>query len=547
MSEETQMHTTPHQEPRPPDPSPPAPPSSPAVSADHAATENVSASWAPLRPAILFRLKLASTALRTLGLNVLLIVTFILLLPLIVGQFWRSDVMIQPISVPDSLAATGLKPDVAANRLWDALQDFARSARTSKTSIVAIPDSQRVQFSFPDSGISIDSLVINLRRFFKLYDTRIGGEFLCADAACAPEGRHLRIRVMTRQSDVIDLPPIGKTSERDYFREAAAGIYGVLDPFVAIAAQADSEPLRATVLARRLIRSHHPDAKWALNLIGNIRLSANDPAGALEEYRAALALDPSFQIARSNLGRALRLTGDLAGAKAAFTELQRSNAASPLSAEGFAEVALAAGDRTEALRQLEIAAARDPLNSRLLTKAGTIEMDAKHEVAAAKYFARALEIDPGSPAAFSGLATIHLAKGDYVAAERLYRDAADYTPDNAETQFDDARLLLLMKSYTSALARIDRATRLAPTNVTYRLLRAKALQPLGRHAEALDELEAAKTLEPQNAEIFSAMGDSFRDTGRKSEAVAAYQRFLQLDPKSIMAPVITAIVSNLKK
>jgi cytochrome c-type biogenesis protein CcmH/NrfG len=37
------------------------------------------------------------------------------------------------------------------------------------------------------------------------------------------------------------------------------------------------------------------------------------------------------------------------------------------------------------------------------------------------------------------------------------------------------------------------------------------------------------------------------DTGRKSEAVAAYQRFLQLDPKSIMAPVITAIVSNLKK
>ena len=305
MSKETQAHTTPLPEAPPPDTAPPTP-SAPPVD------------WTPLRPVTLFRLKMASTALRTLWAERVGSSGFILLLPVVVSQFWRSDVMIQPISVPDSLVAIGLKPDVAANRLWDALQDFARSARTSKSSIVAIPDSQRVQFSFPDSGISIDSLVINLRRFFRFYDTRIGGEFLCADATCALEGRHLRIRVMTSQSAVIDLPPIGKMSERDYFREAAAGIYGVLDPFVAIAAQADSEPLRATVLARRLVRSHHPDAKWALNLIGNMRINASDPAGALEEYRAALTLDPGFQIARSNLGRALRLTGDLAGAKAAF-------------------------------------------------------------------------------------------------------------------------------------------------------------------------------------------------------------------------------------
>ena len=182
-----------------------------------------------------------------------------------------------------------------------------------------------------------------------------------------------------------------------------------------------------------------------------------------------------------------------------------------------------------------------------MTKAGTIEVDAKHEEAAAKYFARALEIDPGSPAAFAGLATIHLAKGDYVAAERLYRDAADYAPDNAETQFDDARLLLLMKNYASTLARIDRATRIAPSNVTYRVLRARMLQYLGRHVEALDELEGAKALQPQNAEIFLAMGDSLRDTGHKAEAVAAYQRSLELEPKSVMAPVIKAIVSNLKK
>ena len=74
--------------------------------------------------------------------------------------------------------------------------------------------------------------------------------------------------------------------------------------------KAVADPLRATILARRLIRSHHPDAHWAHNLIGNIRVNADDLPGAVAEYRAALVIRSDFGIARSNLGDALRRSGE---------------------------------------------------------------------------------------------------------------------------------------------------------------------------------------------------------------------------------------------
>jgi tetratricopeptide (TPR) repeat protein len=501
----------------------------------------------PRKRSSLLHLEIVAKRMRTVAINLAFLLACLLLTPVIVSQFWRSAIMIEPISVPDSLAARGLKPDVVANRLWDALQAFARSARTSKASFVAIPNSQRVEFSFPDSGVSIDSLVINLRRFFRLYDRKIGGEFVCADATCALEGRHLRIRIVTSQAEVIDLAPMGRTSEADYFRQAAAGIYGILDPFVAIAALAESEPLQATVLARRLVRGKHADAKWARNLIGNMRLNANDPVAAIEEYRAALLLDPGFQIARGNLGRVLRVMGDLAGAKAAFTEIERRDNGSELAAEGFAELALAAGDQTEAVRQFARAAERDPLNPRFTARAGMVEMKAGRNDDAARYFTRSLELDPGYAAAFAGLATIHLRKGDSLAAERLYRDAADYAPDNAAAQAEDADMLLVTKDFAGTLARANRAIALDPRNAKVRLTRARALQYLTRPTEALQELERAGAIDPASADIASALGDSYRDLGRNPEAIVAYQHFLQLAPKSIMVPVIEGWVTRLKR
>ena len=141
-----------------------------------------------------------------------------------------------------------------------------------------------------------------VRRLFNAYETRIAGEFVCSDKDCDRAGMRLRLRVIRQGVDLIDMPPIGDRTERDYFADAGGRVLALLDPFVALAALSETQPLKATTLARRLIRAHHKDAKWAHNLVGIIRQNQGDQAGAIEEFRAAIALDPGFLQARTNLG-----------------------------------------------------------------------------------------------------------------------------------------------------------------------------------------------------------------------------------------------------
>lgn len=474
-----------------------------------------------------------STNLRTVLLNALFLATLIIVVPVLVNQFRRDQVIIEPVSVPDSLSSRGLTPEVAASRVWDGLLDVKQRARTAKESFDALPDARQVEFSFPDSGFSIESLVFHIRRLFNAYETRIAGEFVCATSDCEPVGLRLRLRVIRDRVDLIDLDPLGDTDERRYFAEAAARIMSLLDPFVAIAATADEEPFRATVLARHLIRAHHADAKWAHNLIGNIRSGSEEFGPAIDEYRAALALDRSFQIARANLGEALRRTGDSVGAKAAFEAIARAEPRNVLAAEGLANVALDAGDADGAIRHLLAAAEFDPVSPRYFALAGRIASGAGREDEARRYLTQALEIDPGYPLAFAVLGAMYFGSEDYEAAEKIYRNAAEYAPDDAETQMSHGRVLAILKDWPGAETRLRRAVALDPANADYRVQLAVSLHRQARLQDALDVLLEAERLAPQDADVAMAMADCYRDLGRNDEAIAYYRRFLELDEDNV--------------
>jgi tetratricopeptide (TPR) repeat protein len=487
-----------------------------------------------------------STTVRTLVINLFFLLIVLILVPLLVGQFRRDQVIIEPIGVPGALAERGMTAEVAASRIWDGLRDISQAAKTTKETIAALPDQRRVEFSFPDSGLSIESLVYHVRKLFNAYETRIAGEFVCTDSTCAASATRLRLRVIRDNVELIDLTPIGERSERDYFADAASGVLAVLDPFVAISANAETQPLKATVLARRMIRAHHPDAKWAHNLIGRIRIDQKDYPAAIGEFRAALALDPAFRPARNNLANSLLSTGDIAGARKEFTEVRRLDPNDVIAAEGFADLALAENKPDEAVRLLEAAAELDPVNPRYFTRAGTILLEHRQADAGVALLKKALELDPGYPGAFAQLAAIPLVAGDFVAAERIYRDAAEYAPDDATAVSSHGRILAILKDWEAAEARYARAVALAPTDASYRLEHARMLQRLGRQRDALAELERALALAPDNADVWMSIADSQRDLGNKTDAIAAYKKFLEIAPTDApMRPVAEQFIKLL--
>lgn len=487
-------------------------------------------------------LETGSTTLRTLTFNLIVLAMVIVVTPVLVTQFWRDQVVIEPIAVPESLAAQGFGPDIVASRVWDGLLDVQAAARTAKETLAAIPGARQVEFSFPDSGFSVESLIFHVRRLFGIYDTRIAGEFVCEGEACALADARLRLRVVRDRVDLIDLDPIGDTPERAYFAEAGQRVLAILDPFVAAAATAEREPLRATILARQLIRQGHRDQKWAHNLVGNIRAEAGDQDAAIAEYRQALALDDGFAIARVNLAAALVAAGRGDEARTELALLGSEEAAR--AAEVEANLALAEGRTADAIAALERGAALDPLSPRLPTRAGILALGSGDTARGEALLRSALDIDPGYSGALAALALEHMVREDYAGAERLYRDAADYAPSDAGLLAEHGRLLVIVGRAGEALQRFDASLALAPETAT-RLMRVDALQTLGRHDEAVGELRTALAASPDDAAVHLALGHSLRELGRQNEAIAAYRRYLDLDPEGLMRPLAEQYIALL--
>jgi predicted Zn-dependent protease len=476
------------------------------------------------------RLEELSTALRTMFINVGFFAALILLVPAVGSQFTRSAVVIEPITVPPALTARGLSPDVVANRLWDGLQDFAQSASAAREAVVAVPDSQLIEFSLPDSGISVDSIFTQIRQFFGTYDTRIGGEFVCATSACEPAGLRLRLRIVGRESSIVDLSEMGAATERDYYHEAAAGIFAVIDPYVAIAAQAETAPVRAATLARRIAAEGGRDAKWAHNLIGDIERRDRNAEAAIRAYEAALAIDPAFQIARAGLARALLDRGDVVAAEAALAEIERQSPRNQLAAPIFADIALDAGDPQAAIEHLLVASAREPLNPHHLTRAGKIALESGDPADAVDHLTEALSIDPAYGAASALLAESQERTGDLAGAEATYRSWLNNDPRSAEANRAYGKLLLGERRFTDAVQRFDKLLELLPGEVNATLLQAEALIGLSRTGEALATLLALAEEVPSDPAVLMLLARCYQLAGQPAAAVDTYRRVLLLNP-----------------
>lgn len=483
----------------------------------------------PKRRLALPSLDAGATLLRKIILNIVFVLAAALFIVVMIGQFLYDQVVIEPIAVPKALIEQGVTPEVAASRLWDGLRDAQLQARTSKASVSAIPDSQRIQFALPDVGLSLDSIVRQTRQFFNLQQTRIGGEIVCRTEACTAGEMQLRLRVLKGTNEVIDLPPMEGVSQRGYFTNAAIQVLSELDPFVAIAAIGDAQPVRATALARRLIRQHHPDAKWAHNLIGNLHSNAEDYNRAISEYRAAIAIDPNFVIARINLGRALRQSGALEAAQQDYDALATAFPDNAGVVEGQAELLQARGDSDGAIALMQKAFGLDPTSPKYFARIGEIEQERGKSDEAVAWFKRSLEIDPAFPLAIEPLFIALASRGDLAGAEALMGAAARYQPMDANSQSLHGMSLKFLGRLNEALAAFDRALAITPDDFDLLYQSAGLLQELDRIPEAVERFNHAIALRPYDPAARFGRGSAYLITSQNALARADLERVLELD------------------
>jgi predicted O-linked N-acetylglucosamine transferase (SPINDLY family) len=229
---------------------------------------------------------------------------------------------------------------------------------------------------------------------------------------------------------------------------------------------------------------------------GLCRLRLGDAAGAMDAFRAALALEPGHSGAAATLSDTLQRLGQHREAViflTGFLDKQRASLETLLSlGSGF----LGLRDYPRALGLFErLAAVKPPVAKALTGKGLALSGENRHEEAIHTFDA-ALALDARDAEALIG-------KG--VALKALRR-----VPEAIETY--------------------QRAIEVAPRAANAHLNLGNALALLNRHEEALACYERVQVLDPNSADALNYEGNSLNALNRQTEAVARFEKALALDP-----------------
>lgn len=490
------------------------------------------------------RIEGKTTLVRSILFNVLVMVAILVLIPVIIAELASDRVTITSISVPAALEEKGLNGTVVANRLWDAWAQVTDELKIAKETRDILPSSQRIEFSIPDSGISFESLIHHVRAFFGRAELRISGELVCVAEPCSLATSALRLRVIDRSIEVIDLPPPGEGDVNAWFRKAISEALLVIDPVRGILALRSESEERAIAELRQLARTGHADSIWALTFAAQLMINRKDYAAARRLAGEALAIDASFSDAL--VTRAAAELGDGAVDEARAT-IGKALAYTPRNAQALkwrAEIAARAGDAGAAIADLARAAALEPDNADLMFRLGMLHNETGNAAAASESFRQALEVDPASLPALQGLSLIAMLSGDTDELVRRQAEIVAITPDDAAAHAQLASAYAMNDRHADASASYAQAVRLEPSVAAHRVGLGRVALAAGDGQRALSAFAEARRLAPDDRTIWFDIGRAEDLVGNRDGARAAFEAFLAAHPDAPEAALARAMLEK---
>lgn len=260
--------------------------------------------------------------------------------------------------------------------------------------------------------------------------------------------------------------------------------------------------------------------------MGHLKLSQDDPQGALAEYRRSLELGPKEPATLFGLGVTLRHLGKLAEADEAFQALTDVDSGwTGLSLErGRVFEAQGKGDR--AVRAYEAALAENPEDLDLELRLGAALVVAGRIDEGEEKLQKVLDERPNSVEAQHFMGRVHFERGDLQEAMMFFTRAVALDASRAEFHLYVAWVAAEQGKLGQALEAIEETIELDPTLADAFWLRARLRVRTGASKDALEDIEKALELNPDRAEFFATMGDAYEQRRKLREAVDAYENAL---------------------
>jgi tetratricopeptide (TPR) repeat protein len=246
--------------------------------------------------------------------------------------------------------------------------------------------------------------------------------------------------------------------------------------------------------------------------LGRAMLDAGDPRGALAHLLLGLEIQPAATRIHHVVARCYRALGDL-------------DAVPPhLALAGDREVT-SRDPLLEEVQSVAVGTASDLRRGDAATLAGD-------HAAAAKAYARAVELSPRDASARHSLAASLVRSGRLEEGRREYEEALRLDPANVDVLISLAALDLRAGNADAAVVRLRRAVESAPGLVEARVRLGASLVASGAAAEGLEQLETALRSDPGNADAASEKASALLALGRGEQAIEILEPLVAANPGS---------------
>jgi tetratricopeptide (TPR) repeat protein len=334
------------------------------------------------------------------------------------------------------------------------------------------------------------------------------------------------------------LSPAGAAQEGLTYLHRAAGAFGPTPALYRLRAQCrkalgEEEAARADeALARQTPAAIALD----YHLLGLAAMTARNKTTALEQFEAALRVEPTHYWSLMFLGFSLLDLGekevDFAAAVTAFTGciLKRPDHAHAYFGRGNASFHMRR--YRQAIADFSRAIELRPDHVEAWNNRGTANhMEGKHAQAIAD-ISRALQARPDLELAWYNRGLVHHRLGQYARAIADYTRAIEFTPGRAMMWHNRGIAHAELRQYDLALADFSRVIALTPTLGQPFRNRGLAHHRHGRYDEALADFSRAIAIKADDALAWHYRGMVYHSLGQFDQAVADISRALEIKPDS---------------
>lgn len=395
---------------------------------------------------------------------------------LLVQEWRRSALVIEPFEVAKPLADQGLSGVVVSQLLSDAILDLQRSARVdddpADITFVELPKFQ-VDLQLPGIAWSVRGVIRYLKQCLGRSENRLFGEVVQVG-----DGFAMRLRTAAGAAREVPCRFQGTQDSGPAIQSAAETALLLMNPFEA-----------ATIFwTQESFTTGYAKTTAALKT-----WLATAPS---KEHQRAYVLWASVH---RSLGQADQMRGKL--------ELARAATAS-----------------------VWLGQSEGPLGSRYLNFVGSVHREAAEFRQAQSCFESALRLDARNLGAMTNLGLLCHDTWQLPQAQTWFRRVVRSRPNSSRGYRGLGLVALKSKRWDEALRWFDRAVDVAPLARWPRVNRIDALRRMGRFEQAEDAIVEFQSLDKRFPPFFRAWGDLLRDRQRFAQALARYDEAAALNP-----------------